>query len=110
MTSTACYAYQRKINTMEKLGGSLDPKKYLIQIPNIETWLKTKKYKDLNKEIGLIALATSLHIVVVSFFVGQILGFNDQILDKIRRDMDFYKIKEVLGLEEAIAQYKQSKE
>lgn len=89
------------------IGSKLDPSQYLIQRPRIKDWFDNRKDSKFLEEVGPLALFTSLHIVLVSYFTGEIYGFTQEILDKMKRDMEFYQVDEVVGLEEAIARQKQ---
>jgi hypothetical protein len=78
---------------------TLNPEDYSIQKPYIKIWLDNKPNFNYLAEVGPIALATNTHIIIVSYFIGELYGFTDEIRDKIKRDMNFYNIKKVNGYE-----------
>lgn len=85
--------------TKTSLGTTLNANEYLIQKKVIKAWIDARpdfKYKE---EVGLIALSTHLHIVLVSYFIGYLYGFSDEIKDKMKRDMKFYTIDRVIEIE-----------
>lgn len=71
---------------------TLNPDNYRIQVPAIKVWIESKQKFDFAKEVGLIAVATGTPIIVVSYFIGEIMGFNEMIHNKIKSDMKFYNI------------------
>lgn len=81
----------------------LDPTPYMIQKERIKALIDANEYYKYSDSVGLLAVACELHIVIVSLFIGQLYGFTDEILDKIKRDCFFYNIEGVIGLEESIA-------
>jgi hypothetical protein len=76
---------------------TLDLDKYRIQLPYIKAWIETRPDYIFKNEVGAIALATSVPIIVVSHFIGELFGYTDEVLAKIQSDMAFYRITEVLG-------------
>lgn len=82
---------------------TLDPNKYLIQKPNIITWILSKKDNfDYLKEPGYIAMAKGVPIIIVDYWVGETLGWPEEIREKIKRDMKFYHVEGVVGYEKSI--------
>lgn len=76
---------------------TLNPQDYIVQKKFIKSFIDSRPHFNYSRNLSEIAIATNTHIVVVSYFIGEILGFNDEIHDKIKRDMEFYGIKTVIG-------------
>lgn len=84
----------------------LNPSHFSARKPAIVMHIMNRPEPDLNREIGLMSVDTFVPLVVVGFFVGETLGFTEEIVAKIRRDMVYHGVDEVVGLEDAIQQYK----
>lgn len=65
---------------------------YHLQREPIKTWLKNNEGKDPLLLIPEIAVASHCHILIVSHFVGDVVGFTPELLAKIEVLEKFYKV------------------
>jgi hypothetical protein len=68
---------------------------YRINFEYVKNALETKKHPDLGRQLSELSLTTSCPIIVIYYFAGEILGFNDEINKSIESLKKFYRIEEV---------------
>jgi len=78
----------------------LDPSTYHINQKVINEWTLRKVKEgpfDYLGEPGYISLATSVPIIIVDYFVGEVLDWPVEMRKKIASDMKFYHVDKVVG-------------
>lgn len=80
---------------------TLYPSAYSHRLSDIHLWVQNKRHfqphMNILDEIGYIAIGTYIHIVLVTYFIGELYGWTAEVHAKMKRLMDFYKIDEVEG-------------
>lgn len=91
--------YKRKKELNKKVEEmKLDADIYRVNIPSIKLLTEDKSPTERLKYIGNIALITGVPIIIVSYYIGEIYGFSDELEAKIKKLMEFYIIEEVLNV------------
>jgi len=70
--------------------------KYRINKPYIQEWVTVKKPDDIAHTASSLAIILSCPVIVVYHYLGEVLGFNEEILGSIERLKKFYQITEVV--------------
>lgn len=78
---------------------------------NLETYKLSKKFiqetyisrykNDLDFGISFLSAVTYVPVIVCAFYIGEVDGWSDKILNIIDRMTDFYGYKEILGIPES---------
>lgn len=85
----------------------LDADKYRLNINDIISFTKDKTHKEIMESVGLLAVATSVPIIIVLTYIGELYGFTPDVLAYIERLKEFYKIDEVLNVKKEIKEEKE---
>ena len=76
----------------------LNPNDYSVHKPYIKMWIDNKGAEfDYLHELAYIAIGTGVPVIVVSYIIGELYGFTDEIKSKIESDMVFYRVTELTG-------------
>jgi ABC-type molybdate transport system ATPase subunit len=68
----------------------LDSKKYINRFDEIKALLDRQKPQDRLQFTSEVAVATSVPILVVTHYYGQLYGFTDDVIDKLNYLKKFY--------------------
>jgi hypothetical protein len=77
---------------------TLNANDYRLRIPYIISLTKDKTADEIFDFIGVLAIATNIHIVLVSYYIGELYGFDSRLYAFISRLEKFYTVKEVLNV------------
>lgn len=77
---------------------TLDADRYRLNVSLVEYLTKDKSPKERLELISLLAVTTGVPVIITACYIGELYGFNEEILKRIERLKDFYKIKEVLNV------------
>lgn len=77
---------------------TLDADKYRINIPNIIYLTKDQTPEERIKYLGRVAVATSVPIIIVCTYIGEVYGFSDELNALVDRLKLFYNISEILNV------------
>jgi len=70
---------------------------YRINLPWIKSFLDAKPGWKYQEVVGWIAMGRDIPIIAVSYFIGELYGFTDEINAKIESDKRFYSVARVKG-------------
>lgn len=73
----------------------LDVSLYKDSIPTIKRILANNEGKDLDDMLGLLSIATGIHILVIAYMYGQLFGFTEELNEKIKSLQEFYSYVEI---------------
>ncbi len=73
----------------------IDCNHYILSKQDVKNLMSDKTHEERLEHIGMTAVATSVPIIVVCCFVGQMWGFTDDLKRQIARLVSFYTVKEV---------------
>lgn len=76
---------------------TIDLNKYRVNIPVIKAWIKQKHGQNPIDFASELAVATNVPIIVVFHYIGEIIGFSDELNDKIEKLKKFYGITKIIG-------------
>ena len=78
----------------------LDANKYRLNVKYIAAALDDKTTEERYEAIGPLAISTSVPIIIVATYVGELYGLTDELQAFIGRLKDFYTVTEVLNATE----------
>lgn len=91
--------FRRKNEVNQKADSmTLDADKYRVNVSMIKLLLDDKTPKERIEYLGNLAVMTSVPIIIVAAYTGELYGFTDEIDSIISRLMEFYTIKELLNV------------
>ena len=81
---------------------SLDADAYRVNIKDITSFCRDKSPEERRASLGMLALATGVHVVIVAVYLGELYGFTPELLNQIERLKTFYRIDQVLNINEPL--------
>jgi hypothetical protein len=78
----------------------IDLARYRIAFPQIKTFWERNQGRPISEFASRAAVASGAPIIVVYHYLGEIIGFNDEIKSAIERLKIFYRISEIIGVQE----------
>lgn len=77
---------------------TLDADKYRVNEADVFNFTKGKTHEERMQFLGMLAIATNVHIIIVATYVGEIYGFSQDLVDFINRMKLFYNVDKVLNV------------
>ena len=72
---------------------SMDADLYRASLVTVHQMLEGKNYKEAIANIGLISAVTRVHIAIVCCYIGEIIGFKQDLYDYLDVLLTFYRLK-----------------
>lgn len=80
----------------------VDLNKYIVNKKFVQSFYRQKKsLYDVGSTVGLLATSTGCPCVVVAFYLGEDIGFTEELVAIIGRLVKFYGYTEIIGASES---------
>lgn len=74
---------------------------YILNKKAAQNWFIKEGKDDFNKSIAILACSTMVPCIVICFWLGEVIGWTPEVLNKIEMFVKFYGYTDIKGIPES---------